>query len=362
MCFKGWINFELAAAMVLGGNIGTTITANLAALVANKPAKRSALIHLLFNFIGVVWAFPFLRVLLHSTEHILTYAGIPSPFEDVNSIPVAISILHSSFNILNTILLIGFAGQLEKLAILILPSPKQEKELFRLKYFGTGLLSTAELSILQARKEIALYGRRALKMFRTFRYQFSEINEEKSAYYFEKIQNYEEIMDRMEAEITGYLTRISEDELSRQGTERIRAMLRLVANIENTGDVCFSLAVLINMKKKEKIWFPQELRDNLNTLFDMLELAFNNMNINLEQDFRQVEHTKSVKLETDIKEYLGKLKQQYLDNLENQSYKHQAGVIYNEILARLGQLGEFIFHINDTMVLSHAPQKNLPPQ
>jgi phosphate:Na+ symporter len=357
MCYRGWIDFELAAAMILGENIGTTITANLAALVANSAAKRSALSHFIFNLIGTIWALALLKPILHGVDLIITGAGKPSPFSEVVSIPVALAIFHTSFNLVNTFLLVGFMKQIEQLTTWIIKGKKDSQELFRLKHFKTGLVSISELSILQARKEIALYAHRTHKMFKTVRELFTETNEEKYQYLYQKIEYYEQIIDNMEIEIASYLTNVSEGELSFPGTVRIKAMLKLVDEIENIGDASHQISRAIQRKKTEKIWFSQDLRNNLNAMFDLLEKAFGHMLSNLETDYKNVNLEKVRGTEVKINALRTDLKQEHLNNIENRSYKYQAGVIYNDILALCERMGDHIYNISTALSESNPPEK-----
>lgn len=360
MCYRGWINYELAGAMILGENIGTTVTANFAALVANRPARRSALAHVVFNLFGTMWALPLLRPMLHLIDASMTTLNLGSPVEDIHSIPIALSVFHSLFNIINTLLLSGFVHQIEKLVTRIIPSRGSPKDHYRLKYITTGLFSTSELSILQARKKIALYGKRTYKMFITVRNLFRETNEERFNNFFRKIDHDEQICDRMEVEIATYLTRLSEDELSHPGSKRIRAMLKLIDDIESIGDSCNNIAEVFNRKKTEKIWFPQMIRDRLNTTFDLIEKGFVLMIRHLEHDAREVDLPAAVKIGDLIKDHVGRLRKEHLENIENRNYKYQAGVVYNDILEESARLGHFIFNISETISFTETPESGTP--
>ncbi len=356
MCYKGWITFDLAAAMVLGENVGTTITANLAALVANTAAKRAALSHFLFNMIGITWALVLLKPALQAIDFFMVSTGRPSPFLDVVSIPIALAFFHTAFNLFNTVFLAGFIKQIEKLSSWIIRGKKDKNEMYRLKHFKTGLLSISELSILQARKEIALYAHRTHKMYKTVRDLFMETNDEKYQYYQHRIDHQEEIVDRMEIEIARYLTKVTEGELSQPGTIKIQAMLKLVDDIESIGDSCYNIAQAVQRKKKGKIWFSQDLRDNLNGMFDLLEEAFEVMLNNLETDYTSVNLESAMEIEAKINSLRNDLKQEHLSNIENKNYKYQAGVVYNDILALCERLGDYICSI------SMAISETIPPE
>ncbi len=349
MCYKGWIDFDLAAAMILGENIGTTVTANFAAIVANRMAKRSAVAHFLFNVIGVFWILLLFRPFLHGIDLIVQKTGNPSAFESVISIPVALSIFHTAFNLINTALLIEFIPQIQKLIYRLLPVREDRVEQFRLKHFRTGLLSTSELSILQAKKEIAVYARRVKKMFRMVRNLFNEINDEMFRSYFQRITNYEEICGRMELEISNYIMRISEGELSQPGTKRIRTMLKIVDEIESIGDICKNIADILNRKKQNKVWFPQHFRNNLNSLFALVDEAFDQMNKDLDKDFKEVDSDKALEIEKKIVQFKEDLEKEHLENSDKQDYREQAGVIYNDILVQSENLANSIFNVSDAI-------------
>lgn len=355
MCYKGWIGFELAAAMVLGENIGTTITANLAALVANTAAKRAAFFHFLFNLIGSIWALILLKIILKFIDLILIHTGKPSPFLDSASIPVALSIFHTLFNLANTFLLVVFIPQLEKITAWLLPGKKETKELFRLKHLRTGFLSVSELSILQARKEVAIYAEKTHKIFRMVRELFSEIYQESYKQELENIHNHKVIIERMEIEITSFLTKLSEGELSMPVSQRLRAMLKMVGEIKSMGDSCHKIARSIQRKKENKIWFSQDLRDNLNKMFDLIDAAFEIMLENLEAGNKSIKLNQAIETEEKINKLRTQLKQEYLENNESRSYKYQAGVIYNDIVTFGERLGDFIFNVS--FVLAESIQQ-----
>jgi phosphate:Na+ symporter len=355
MSYKGWIGFEMAAVMVLGENIGTTITANLAALVANTSGKRSALSHFLFNLIGSIWGLLLLRFFLMMIDLIIVHAGKPSPYTDSASIPVALSIFHTVFNLINTFILVGFIPQLEKITAWLLPVKKETKEPFRLKYLRTGLLSISELSILQARKEVAIYAGRAYKIFRMVRELFNETSQESYKQSLEKIHNHKMIIEQMENEIASYLTKLSEGELSKPVSLRIRAMLKMIGEIESIGDSCFKIARAIQRKKDDKIWFSQDLRNNLNKMFDLLDAAFEIMLENLEADVKYLKMNQAMETEEKINDLRNKLKQEYFENSEIRDYKYQAGVIYNDIVTFSERFGDFIFNVS--FILAESMQQ-----
>ncbi len=349
MCNSGWISFDMAAAMILGENIGTTITANLAALVANPSGKRAARAHFIFNILGVIWMLLLFKFFLKGIDWIMINSSGNSPFEDITAIPIALSIFHTSFNILNTALLIGFAPLIIKIVKKMVPIRDEDEEEFRLMHIDTGLLSTSELSILQAKKEIAVYAKRIVKMFGCVHELFKETNDSKFNKLFSKIDKYEDISDRMEIEIATYLTKVSEDELSKLGSKRINSMLKLISDIESIADSCFNIAITIERKKQKKALFPQYIQDNVNKMFELVEQSLDKMYYNLDNDYSNISITKANEIENKINKYRDKLKKEHLSNIESGKYNYQAGIIYNDIFCESEKLADFVINVSEAV-------------
>lgn len=346
---QGWLSLEYALAMVLGENIGTTITANVAAIVANKSAKRTALAHLLFNVIGVLWVllfFGFFAHSIHAAIHgIQNYTGQ----QEQNVIPIGISIFHSGFNILNTLLFTLFIRHFIRLCFRILPNGSSIHEEFSLRFIDTSLLSTSELSILQARKEIANMGRQAQKLFAMIPDLLVEKNEKKFARKLNKIQQGEDIIDEMEVEIANYITKISQDDLSEQGIRRVRAMLKIIDNIESISDMCYQMALTIAKKNEAKAWFTQELRNNLDLEFQLIERALENMNLNLDEDYPEVDIEIAAAIEEEINKMRSRLKKTYLEEIKREKFPYQTGVFYNDLLSISEKIGDYAYNVNQAM-------------
>lgn len=350
MCNNGWIPFEAAAAMVLGENIGTTITANLAAIVGNVSSKRSARAHFIFNILGVIWILLIFKFYLRGINSIMVSSGLGSPFENPGSIPVALSIFHSSFNIINTILLIGLSPGIARLVTLMVPQKEDEEEEFKLKYIDFGLLSTSELSILQAKKEIILYGQRVTRMY-SFVRSLNKEDKQKGFYKKqEKIEKYEKISDNIEVEIANYLTQIIEHgDLGKVSSERVRAMFNVIDDIESIADSCYNLMKTITRKRESKIKFTSYQEDNIKSMFQLVEEAFEVMNQNLELDYRSVKLEKALEAEMKINEYRNKLKAEHLVRIEKMDYSYSSGTIYNDLFSELEKLGDYIINISESI-------------
>lgn len=350
MCNNGWIPFEAAAAMVLGENIGTTITANLAAIVGNVSSKRSARAHFIFNVIGVIWILLVFKLYLRGINSFMVSSGLGSPFENAGSIPVALSIFHSSFNIINTLLLVGLSPGIARLVTLMVPQRDEEEEEFKLKYIDFGLLSTSELSILQAKKEIILYAQRVTKMFSIVKGLYREDKQKGFYKKQEKIEKYEKISDSIEVEIATYLTRIMEHgDLGRISSERVRAMYNVIDNIESIADCSYNLMRTITRKRESKTIFTSYQEENIRNMYDLVEEALKVMNQNLELDYRSVKLDRAIAAEEKINEFRNRLKAEHLVQIEKKKYPYVAGTIYSDLFCELEKLGDYIINISESI-------------
>ncbi len=350
MTNNGWISYDMAAAMVLGENIGTTITANLAASIANVSAKRTARAHLIFNLVGVIWVLLIFNVFLRIIDQFLTGAGLASPFVSAQGIPVALSVFHTTFNVFNALLLVGFAPLIAVLVTRLVPLKEEDEEEFRLKYINTGILSTAELSLFQAKKEISVYARRSKKMMDYTRSLFNAQKEPDVDFYFAKVEKYEEISDRMEEEIATYLTKVSSGHLSPYGSQRLQTMLKLIDNIESISDSCQNVARAIYRQKQKKISFPASLRDNVNKMLDLVDKAQDIMIDNLDDDYHNVKVDSAIDMEYKINRFRNKLKKEHIKKLKEKEYKYDAGVIYNDIISHCERMGDHIVNVTESII------------
>lgn len=365
----GWIPFEIAAAMVLGENIGTTITVNLAAIIGNTSAKRAARAHTVFNIFGVIWVLalfrPFLQVVA-KTIPMLGCANPFTPFAELSQIDPAlasvtmlygVAMVHTLFNISNTLILVWFIPLIVKFVSWLVPSKKEDEE-FRLVHIDSGMLSTAELSLLQANKEVITFGKRVYKMFGFLKQLADETNDREFEKIFERIEKYETISDRIEIEIATYLNKVSTYDLSIESSRKLQAMFREISEIESIADSCFSLARTFKRKRDLKVWFSQEIRNNLNQLFSMLDEAFDLMNTNLESS--QKKHPNiilkpSYDIEEQINTFRDRLKDEHIKNIEANKYKYQTGVVYSDLLEQSEEMGDFIINISEAISEVDSP-------
>lgn len=342
MCANGWISYELGAALVLGENIGTTITANLAALTGNTESKRAALAHLVFNVFGVIW------VLLVFKPFTMGVSWIVKDIMHITDPAVAVSFklscFHTCFNICNVCMLIWFVKLIEKTVCKIIPSRDTEEE-YRLRFITGGLLSTAELSILQARKEINLFAERTRRMFKMVTDLLHTDNENDYNQLFSRIEKYESISDNMEVEIANYLNQVSEGRLSSESKLQIRGMLREVTEIESIGDSCYNLARTINRKHKGNIDFTPNQYEHIEQMFKLTDNALAQM-ITLVEDSRHIVDVNiSFNMENEINNYRNQLKNQNLIDVNNKEYDYQMGVHYMDIISECEKLGDYVVNV-----------------
>ena len=345
MCANGWISFELGAALVLGENIGTTITANLAALTANTQAKRAAMAHLVFNVFGVIWVlclFPFF------TGGISWFVeNVMGVTETSVAVPFKLSAFHTAFNICNVLIMIWFVKLIERTVCTIYPSKEQDEE-YRLRFISGGMLSTAELSILQAKKEIHLYAERTYRMYGMVKDLLHTTKEEDFNKLFSRIEKYESISDNMELEIANYLNQVSEGRLSSESKLEIRAMLREVTEIESIGDSCYNLARTINRRRQANVDFVEKQYERIHNMMALVDQSLQQMIVvinHAEHENRDVDVNKSFNLENEINNYRNQLKNQNILDVNNKEYDYQKGVFYMDLIAECEKLGDYVVNV-----------------
>lgn len=347
MCAQGLIGFEVAAALVLGENIGTTITANISALMANSTAKRAALAHLVFNVIGVIWVLILFKPFLYMiSQLVLSIEGI-NPMLDAAAVPVALSCFHSFFNVTNTLLLVWFIPAIEKIVNKLIPSNEEEE--FRLKYIPSGFMSAGELSIEPAKKEIEAFSKRVLRMYDFIPELFDLDDDKKFEQLMSRTHKYEEITDRMELEIANYLTKVSENGMSLGASQEISAMLRIVDNLESIGDSCYQLSLTIESKRKQNISYSQEMNDKLQRMFSMVKDAVVEMNNNLSDNYHNVTIDKAKELEHQINEYRDQLRAEHTEAVKQNQYSYQTGISYSTLYAQCEKLADFAINVTEAI-------------
>lgn len=358
----GVIPFEMAAAMILGENIGTTIAANVAASVGNATSKRAALAHTVFNVFGVIWVLCIFHPFLHFIGHIVSYFGLPDPntadlTDTANlasikaSLLYSVTTMHTLFNIANTLVLIWFISQIEKFVSWIIPA-KEEAEVFRLKYIQGGPLSTDELSLDVAKEEIAHF---AEICYNGFGYVKSAINEPNSGKFNElreKLVKYEGITDKIEYEIASYLNQVAEGELSERSSKRIKSMYKIIGELESLGDSGEAIGRILKRKTEHGQTFDEEKLKRLNRMIDFVDDAYRAMIENIRTPLTNLKDiTNAQDAEYNINEYRNTLREEHIINIEEKSdYNYQTGVFYMDIVAELEKMGDFIINISEAQI------------
>ncbi|NQZ76131.1 MAG: Na/Pi cotransporter family protein, partial [Ekhidna sp.] len=347
MANNGWIPFELAAAMVLGENIGTTITANLAAMVGNVHAKRAALSHLIFNIFGVIWILILIRPALSLVDLYLTSNGTLSPFVAATSIPIALSIFHSTFNILNTGLLIWFVNFIARVVTRTIKNTGDDE--FQLEYISTGMMNTAELSIEEARKETVRMGQITQKMSKQYRHLITEEKPKKQGKLLKKIREYEVMTDRMEHEISEYLMKVSTSgTLSNKSTIRVTNLLSAINDLERIGDLFFQMSRdverILNSDKKFKNKQVQNLIQMLNLIDDALTIMVNN----LDTDGPMTLET-ALNKESEINDFRNSLRKDLTKYIEKDKYDPQRDGWYKDLFHLCEKIGDHAINVSEAM-------------
>ena len=349
MCANGWIDYQLGVALVLGENIGTTITANLAALTGNTQARRAALAHLAFNIFGVIWVlilfYPFTNAVSWFVTNVMRISD-PSV-----AVSFKLAAFHTAFNISNTFVMIWFVGLIEKTVCFLIKGKKDEDEEYRLRYITGGMLSTAELSILQARKEITLFAERTGRMLDMVKALFYEKNEDAFLKTYSRVEKYESISDRMEIEIANYLTCVAEGRLSSEGKEEIRIMLRAVSEIESIADSCNNMARSIKRRNEFKSIFTDEQNHNVDQMLALTEKALHRMIERLKKsELVRDDVNPSYNIENEINNYRNQLKIHNVEDINNKKYQYQDGVYYMDIIGEAEKLGDYVLNVVQAVI------------
>ncbi len=352
MCNSGWISFDMAAAMVLGENIGTTITANIAAAVANTSAKRAALAHLIFNTFGVIWMLIVFSYFLNGIAWInqeLLDGG--NPFVSASAVPVSLSLFHTFFNVLNVLVLIWFARFIVRVVTWLVPAKEEVDEEFNLQHIKTGTLSTPEASLFLAKQEIARYAESTQRMFGYVKEIFNEeLSRKDFDKLFAKIEKKEDDSDNMEVEIANFLTSVSETRLSRDNSERVRAFFKMVSDIESVGDSILNISKAIRRKREGKIEFTKDIMDNIHEMFDLVEEALRVMAMNTEKQIPTVNIKKAMEVEKAIDEFRTLLKTEHIRNVEANKYDYKTGIVYSDIFSECEKIGDFCINVTEAIV------------
>jgi len=348
MCSNGWISFELGAAMILGENIGTTITANLAAIVANAQGKRAALSHTIIKVIGVIWALIIFRWFIQGAG-ILTESIInKSPLTDVKAMPLGLAVFHTLFNIVNTLLLVGFIPAIARLSTKLIPSKDKRSETSSLKYISYQF-SSAEITFPEAKNEIAAMAKVGKKQFSRIPELLNEKDEKNYSQLYQTIKEQEDLIDKKEDELSDYFNQIYRGELSDKGLKKVKSMQRIVKELENIGDSIYHMAKSIDRKNQQKVWFTQDQRDNLKIMYDLMYTAFDVLIENLEKDYDKVALDKAHMLELQINKLRSTLMNEHFEGAATPDYNTKSAVIYIDLISASEKMADHIFNINEAI-------------
>lgn len=350
LCSTGVLPIHLGIALVMGENIGTTATANLAALGANSQARRAALAHLVFNVFGVVWVLCVFYPFVDLVCSLVGYNPADTSLTDAKRaaiLPIVLAMFHTCFNICNTFVLIWFIPQIEKVVCwLIKPGTKEEEEDFRLRYIGgNNIMKTPELSLLEAQKEIQSYAERTQRMFGFVRELLTITDGAAFAKLYSRIEKYESISDNMEIEIAKYLDGVSDAHLSDDSKAKIRAMMREITEIESIGDSCYNIARTINRKMDGKEDFTEKQYEHINQMMLLTDNALTEMNTLMLGRKDNYDANRSFNLENEINNYRNQLRSQNINDVNSHEYTYAMGTMYMDIINECEKLGDFVVNV-----------------
>ena len=345
LCTQAGLPIYLGIALVLGENIGTTLTANLVALTVNTEARRAAFGHLFFNVFGVIWV---LCVFKHFVNFACGLVGF-NPMVDVptgTQLTFALAASHSCFNVSNTIILLPFVKHVAKVCCWVWkPRANTDDDDFRLRFIQSGIMKTPELSVLEAQKEIQSFAERIQRMFGMVRDLLGEKNEDKFVKIYDRIDKYENISDNMEIEIAKYLDQVSNAHLSDETKGKIRSMLRQISELESIGDACNNMGRTINRKFKSKEDFNERQYDHIHQMFELVDDALSQMNVLLKGHREELNATRSFNIENEINNYRNQLRNENLTDINNHQYDYASGSMYMDIIQECEKLGDYVVNV-----------------
>ncbi|MBQ1858923.1 MAG: Na/Pi cotransporter family protein [Paludibacteraceae bacterium] len=353
LCSAHVLPIDMGISLVLGENIGTTITSNIVALSASVQARRAAMAHLVFNLFGVIWVLcvfrPFVSMICR-LWHIDFEPGVPSEVSP-DKLNAVLATFHTSFNVLNTCVLIGFIPLLEKLVMRIIPSQPEQKDTdSQLRFISGGPMSTAELSILQAWKEIQVFGVRTQRMVSMIHDLFNENNSEEFTKIFTRVEKYEGISDRMEYEIAQYLNEVADGRLSEHSKHEVHKMLRIISELESVGDANYNISRYMKHKREANFKFTEEQTKNVEKMIYLVNAAHAKMvdaldRVNITQD----EFYEMTNMENEINNFRDELKNQNMQDITEHEYDYSVGVNYMDIILELEKMADYIINVEEAL-------------
>ena len=351
LCSTGVLPIYQGIALVMGENIGTTVTSNVAALTANTQARRSAMGHMVFNIFGVLWILCVFRPFIHL---VCGWVGFDDAMEkndphfvaNAAKLSFVLAAFHTTFNLSNTFILVWFIPQIEKLVCKIIrPKKNADEDDFRLRFIQSGIMKTPEISVLEAQKEIHCFAERIQRMFGMVKELLGETNEDKFIKLYTRIEKYEGISDNMEIEIAKYLDQVSDSHLSDETKAKIRAMLREISEIESIGDSCFNIARTLNRRFKGKEDFITSQYEHMHQMMELTDNALTQMNITLVGHKGDNDANLSFNIENEINNYRNQLKSQNINDVNNHLYTYAIGTMYMDIIQECEKLGDYVVNV-----------------
>jgi len=352
LCSTHVLPIDMGIALVMGENIGTTITSNVVALSASTQARRAAVAHLVFNVFGVIWVLCIFRLFVGKICDIWGVEFTPGQVADVSpdQLNAILATFHTAFNVCNTCILIGFIPQLEKLVCRIIPNKVKEDD-EQLKFITGGLMSTSEFSILQAWREIHVMATRVGRMLGMIRTLYVTTDEKEFTTTFSRVEKYEGISDRMEVEIAGYLNKVADGRLSEQSKHEVHKMLRIVSELESVGDANFNLARYLKFRFEGKYAYTKEQNDNVGHMFDLLDVPLQNMVKVLEEanHISEADFMEACNNEHELNNYRNMLKAQNTINITEHKYEYLTGINYMDIISECEKMGDYIINVMEAI-------------
>ena len=351
LCSTGVLPIYQGIALVMGENIGTTVTSNVAALTANTQARRAAMAHMVFNIFGVLWILCVFRPFIHLVCGWVGYDDMmektdPHFVANAAKLSFVLAAFHTTFNLSNTFILVWFIPQIEKLVCKIIrPKKNTDEDDFRLRFIQSGIMKTPEISVLEAQKEIHCFAERIQRMFGMVKTLLGETNEEKFVKLYSRIEKYEGISDSMEIEIAKYLDQVSDSHLSDETKAKIRAMLREISEIESIGDSCFNIARTLNRRFKGKEDFITSQYEHMHQMMELTDNALTQLNITLVGHKGANDANLSFNIENEINNYRNQLKSQNINDVNNHLYTYAIGTMYMDIIQECEKLGDYVVNV-----------------
>ena len=343
LCSSGALPIYQGIALVMGENIGTTVTSNLAALTASTQARRAAFAHMFFNVFGVIWM---LFVLHPFIDMVCSFVGYEQGISDPAKLSVVLAMFHTCFNITNTAILIGFIPQIEKIVCWAIKDKKEpEKEVVRLQYIGNGLVQTPEIAVLQAEKETASFGLFVQEMFAKVRLLLDEKNDNKFTELFAIIENKEDVSDQIEIEIAKYIEQVSFDHLSDETKTKIRQMLREISELESVGDSCYNIARTLRRRMESGKEFTSWQYNNIREMMKLCDDALTQMNAIMTGHRADHDINESFQIETEIDAMRRQLKNENIRNVNEQKYDYAMGTMFSDLITDCEKLGDYVINV-----------------